>query len=185
MRIGKTSAVLAALAVAAFASSSNAEVFSKTASPTVTGGTVVFSTGLPATLSQSTTIQCKVSATLNVVAGPTGSADATLNPANISSPPNAFCGVVVYAYGSWSAHTALPALSLPYVAGTVLLKIGANTILGDPCYDVVRVPVSSSTSSAGFDTITLNNVKLKTVSGSANQCTVNAVLKAPSHVHIF
>ncbi|MNS30345.1 hypothetical protein D3C72_623770 [compost metagenome] len=185
MRIGKTSAVLAALAVAAFASSANAQVkvFSKTASPTVTGGTVVFSTGLPATLSQSTTIQCKVSATLNVAAGPVGSADAPLNPANISSPPNAFCGVVVYAYGSWSAHTALT--GLPYVAGTVLLKIGANTILGDPCYDTVRVPVSSSTSSAGFDTITLNNVKLKTVSGSANECTVNAVLKAPSHVHII
>lgn len=182
MRIGKISAIVAAVAVAAFASSASAQVFSLSPSPTVTGGNATFA-GSSVTLQQTTTINCAVSAILNVVASP-GSSTATLSSPTIS-PGNAFCGFLVFPVTPWSAATisgqTIPAAT---ASANVNVTVGANTIANDPCepQQVVAVLRTTPTSS----TLTFNNVKLQARSGRADrECTINGVLTSTTPVYIF
>lgn len=179
MRIGKISAIMAAVAVAAFASSASAQVFSTTASPTVTPGSATFA-GSSVTLQQTTTINCAVSATMNI----TGGSTASLSGVSIS-PGNVFCGFLVFPLTPWSAST-IPGSTLPSAPGStnVSVTVGANTIANDPC-DPQPVIAQLSTTSTG-STLTFNNVKLQARSGRADRvCTINGVLSSTTSVYIF
>jgi len=116
---------------------------------------------------------------MSVSGSGSGSSTASLSP-SISSPPGSpLCGIVVFPTGTWVANTG-------GAGATVSLSIGANTIANDPCFGTVTVPVSNSGGGAGFNTITLNNVKLPARSGRADRvCTINAILTSPTTVYKF
>lgn len=181
MRIGKISAIMAAVAVAAFASSASAQEFSLSASPTITGGTASFSGN--ATLQQTTTLTCLVSATLNV-AGGLGSGTGSLSSPSIAPGSSPFCGILVFPVTPWSAATisGQTIASAPGSA-TVDVTVGANTIANDPCNPQV-VQATLATTSTG-STLTFNNVKLQARSGRADRvCTINGVLSSSTAVYI-
>jgi hypothetical protein len=182
MRIGKISAIAAAVAVAAFASSASAQVFSLSPSPTVSGGTATFSGG-SVTLQQTTTINCAVSAVLNVAGSP-GSGSGSLSSPTISAG-NPFCGILVFPVTPWSAAT-ISGQTIPSAPGSanVNVTVGANTIANDPC-DPQAVVATLATTSSG-STLTFNNVKLQARSGRADRvCTINGVLSSSTSVYIF
>lgn len=183
MRIGKITAMMAAVAVAAFASSASAQVFSTTASPTVTGGAAAFS-GSSVTLQQSTTLSCAVSATLNIAGSP-GASSGTLSPRAIAPGASPFCGFLVFPVGSWSAAT-ISGQTIPSAPGSALVTVtvGANTILNDPC-NAQPVQATLSTTSTG-STLTFNNVTLQAQSGRPDRvCRINGVLSSSTPVYIF
>ena len=182
MNIGKISAVAAVFAVVSFASSVSAqEQFSLNATPTITGGNITF-TGSSVNLQQTTSINCAVSATLVVANGPTGSSAAPISGPSISSgsPPNPFCGVVVFPVTPWSAATIagqnLPSGSATAVRVTVM--VGANTIANDPC-NPQAVEAWLKTPASGPSTLTFDNVQLQAQSGRIGRvCKINGILTA-------
>lgn len=177
MRVSKISAVAAAIAVAAFASSVNAqEQFSLSPSATITGGNITF-TGANVNLSQTISINCAVSATLNV-AGGAGSNTATISGASIS-PGNFFCGSLVFPVTPWSAASnAGQNLPAGGSSALVTVTVGANTVSNDPC-NPQPVQATLTTPVSGASTLTFNNVVLQAQSGRADRvCRINGVLTA-------
>lgn len=174
MRAGKIPAVLAAAVIAAFASSAGAQEFSLSPSPTITGGNVIFH-GSFVNLYQTTSINCAVTATLNVVGGP-GSLFANISSPSIS-PGNSFCGLLVYPIPFWSAQ-AFTTLPSPGASTTIFVTVGANTIANDPC-DPQTVQALLTTPISGPSTLTFNNVMLQARSGRFDRvCRINGVLTA-------
>lgn len=177
MRISKVSAFAAAIAVAAFASSVNAqEQFSLSPTATISGGNITF-TGSSVNLSQTVSINCAVSATLNVVGG-AGSNTAPISGASIS-PGNFFCGSLVFPVTPWSAATnAGQNVPTGGTSALVTVTVGANTISNDPC-NPQPVPATLATPVSGPSTLTFNNVVLQAQSGRADRvCRINGVLTA-------
>ena len=181
MRIGNVTAMAAAIAVAAFASSVSAQEFSLSPTATITGGTATF-TGPSVGLSQTLSLTCAVSATLNV-AGGTGSSTAPITGAGIS-PGNVFCGSLVFPVTPWSAAT-IAGQTVP-TNGTnalVTVVVGANTVANDPC-NPQPVQARLATTATG-STLTFNNVTLQAASGRADRvCRINGVLSSSTRVYV-
>lgn len=185
MRIGKISAVLAAITVSAFASAASAqEQFSLRASPTILGGNVTFN-GSSVNLQQTTSINCAVGAVLNVIGG-AGSATANLTSPSISPGASPFCGILVFPVTPWSAASQagqnITGLTGAPTSALVTVYVGANTIVGDPCNpQAVTATLTTPASATAPSTLTFNNVVLQAASGRPDRvCRINGVLTATS-----
>lgn len=176
MRAGGIPAVLAAVAVAAFASSASAQEFSLSPSPTITGGNVTFS-GSAVNLQQVISISCAVSATLNVIGG-AGSNTANLSSESILPGASLLCGAPFAPVPFWSAQTK-PGWTLPGSGSAkITVIIGVTGVVNDPCYPQA-VEAQLDTPISGSSTLTFNNVVLQAASARADrQCRINGVLTA-------
>ncbi|MGH6979402.1 MAG: hypothetical protein ACRED4_08955 [Brevundimonas sp.] len=152
-------------------------------SPTITGGTATFS-GASIALSQTTSVNCNVSATLNVVNGPTGSGTANLSSPSISPGTPFVCGFAVFPVTPWSAQT-IAGQTIPGATGTALVtvNVGANTIANDPCNPQ---PVQARlTTTATGSTLDFDNVVLQAASGRSDRvCRIDGTLTSATKVYI-
>ncbi|WP_409020340.1 hypothetical protein [Brevundimonas vesicularis] len=139
----KSVAIVTGLLALGCASAASAQSLS----PSSGTGTISSSTVV---LSQSTTASCFIGGTYTLT-GPSGGAISPTMSGGLCNPiiPGVPNSAIVRPYGAWSFSVKSGSTT------SILLTVGANTVLNKPCYGTVEVPYNSATKTLTFSGQTL------------------------------